>query len=136
RTLTLRLGKHDAAAKKVYVQPDDWPRISAVDDSLEPLATRPALAYRGKRVLDFASRDLARIDITRDGKKLALEQGPEGWPLAAPVAAEADTSKVGQLADALGRLEAAEYVNDAPKPADLGKEYGLDKPGLTATLTF
>src|SRR5207248_7212469 len=29
RVLTFKFGKHDDAAKKVYVQADDWPRVNA-----------------------------------------------------------------------------------------------------------
>ena len=53
------LGKQDAAAKKVYVRTDGWPRVNAVDETLAPLVTRPALSYRGNRLFDFAAADVA-----------------------------------------------------------------------------
>lgn len=143
RTLTVRVGKHDADKKKLYVMADDWPRINLVDDSLGPLVQRSALAYRGKRLLDFNAADVAKIDIDKRGKKLTLERsqvdlGDEeaGWRLAVPVKAEADTSKVDQLLADLGHLQAAEFVAEEPKKEDLGRQYGLDKPALTVRIEF
>jgi hypothetical protein len=145
RVLTFRLGKHDADKHKLYVQTAEkkegdkaeavWPRVNAVDDALAPLASRPALAYRGRRVLDFAAADLDTVRVERGGETVALKQAKDGWRLTAPVAAEADTGKAGQLAGSLGNLEAVEYVNDAPTPQDLDT-YGLGKGAVKATLTF
>ena len=45
--------------------------------------------------------------------------------MTAPVAAVADKNKASDLAFDLSRPEAAEYVNDSPKPEDLAKA-GLD----------
>ncbi len=136
RTLTVRVGKHDTEAKKLYVQADDLPRVNAVEDSLAPLLGRPALAYRGKRVLDFAAADLAKVEIDRNGRKVALTQERGTWRLAAPFTADADTIKAEQVANGLGSLEALEYVNDKPKQSDLEAQYGLGKPALKVTLTF
>lgn len=72
RTLTVRIGKHDTDKKKLYVMADDWPRINVVEDSLEPLVTRSALAYRGKRLFDFSASDVAIITIENQDKKFTL----------------------------------------------------------------
>src|SRR5205823_8323858 len=113
RTLTFALGKHDADKKKLYVRAGDWPRVNAVDDSVMSLAKRPALAYRGKRVLDFAVGDVAGIEVKRGGETVVLKQEKGRWKLTAPAAADADAGKASSLAGSLGALEAAEYVNDA-----------------------
>ncbi|HZY88454.1 MAG TPA: DUF4340 domain-containing protein, partial [Gemmataceae bacterium] len=136
RTLSVEVGKHDADTKKLYVRADGLPRVNAVEDSLAPLLSRPALAYRGKRVFDFGAADLAKVEIERNGQKLALAQERGGWRLAAPFPADADTVKAEQVVNNLGALEALEYVNDKPKDADLQAQYGLGKPALKVTLTF
>jgi hypothetical protein len=135
RALTFALGKHDADKKKLYVRAGEWPRVNAVDDSVVSLTKRPALAYRGKRVLDFALGDVAGIEVKRGGESVVLKQDKGRWKLTAPAAADADAGKASGLAGGLGTLEAAEYVNDAPKPDELEK-YGLAKDALSATLTF
>ncbi len=136
RTLTVRVGKHDTDKKKLYVMADDWPRINVVDDSLQPLVNRSALAYRGKQLFDFNAADIARIDIDNQGKKLTLQHDKNAWRLAAPAKAEADASKVDQLLADLGHLEAAEYVEQAPKKDELQTRYGLDKPSMTVRIEF
>ncbi len=136
RTLTVRIGKHDTEKKKLHVMADDWPRINVVDDSLEPLVTRSALAYRGKRLFDFNQMDVAKIDIDNQGHKFTLERDNDAWRLTRPVKAEMDAAKVDQLADSLGRLEVVEYVNQTPKKSDLETQYGLGKPSLTVKVEF
>jgi hypothetical protein len=136
RTLVVQVGKHDAAAKKLYVMAEGWPRINAVEDGLAALTNRTALAYRGKRVLDFSTADLAGIEVRHGEQTLALENGKSGWRLVKPVAADADSSKVDQLVGVLGKLEALEYVNESPKAEELQTQYGLDKSALAVKLTF
>jgi hypothetical protein len=136
RKVTLKLGKHDAALKKLYVQADDWPRINAVDDALDGLVRRPAVAYRGRRIFDFLAPDLAKLEIERAGGKYTLERSKDGWKelLGKPI--DADTLKVDQLATTLATLEADEYASEAPKPDELGSQYGLDKPAVLVHLEF
>lgn len=143
RTLTVQIGKHDADKKKLYVKTDDWPRINVVDDSLAPLVQRSAMAYRGKRLLDFNAADVAKIDIENGGKPLALvrsgaSRGSEegAWRLAQPVKADADAGKVERLLGDLGRLEATEFIAQEPKPAELEAQYGLGKSALKARIEF
>ncbi len=136
RDVTVRLGKHDTAAKKLYVQADDWPRINAVDDSLDALVRRPALAYRGKRVFDFSTSDLAKMEVRRGTDAFTLERTRDGWRLASPVTGDADAGKVDQLAGSLSTLEVLDYVNEAPKADQLEAQYGLGKPALVVRLEF
>jgi len=136
RTMKLTIGRHDADKKKLYLK-DDWGRINVVEDGLQALLTRPATVYRGRRVLDFASKDVTDIEVERDGQKLVSLQQKDGtWKLAAPVAADADAGKASQLARDLGGLEVVEHVTDSPKPEDLDKLYGLAKPALSVKMKF
>ncbi len=136
RTLTVRVGKHDAEKKKLYVMSDDWPRVNVVDDSLEPLVNRSALAYRGKRLFDFSAADAVKIDIDNRGQKLTLEQDKGSWRLTSPAKAEIDPLKTDRLLADLGGLEAADFVDEAPKKDDLEAQYGLGKSALTVRIAF
>jgi len=135
RTLAFSLGKDDKEKKKLYVRAGDFPRVNAVDDSLTSLAKRPALAYRGRRVLDFAAGDVDRIEVKRGGETVALKQEKGAWKLLGPAAADADAVKAGMLAVSLGTLEAAAYVKDAPDAKELDG-YGLTKDALAAKVVF
>ncbi len=147
RVLAFRLGKHDDATKKVYVQVDDWPRVNAVADGgsagdagLTALAKREAREYRGKRLFDFSTADLATVTVQRgNDPQFLLHKGEKGdWKLTAggPAPVEADAAAASKLANDLGNLEVLEYVNDAPKADELEAQYGLGKPGLTVRAEF
>jgi hypothetical protein len=136
RTITVALGKRDAATKKLYVQTVGYARVNAVEDAVLPLVERPALAYRGRRVLDFLAGDVDTVKVQRGGETVVLKQADGKWRLTEPVAAEADDGKASVLVGDLGRLEAVEYVRDAAKPDDLDKQYGLGKPALSITVHF
>jgi len=135
RVVAYSLGKDDPAKKKLYVRIDGWPRVNAVDDSLVSLAKRPALAYRGRRILDFAIGDVEQIAVHRGAETVVLKQDKGTWKLPGPATIDADAGKAGTLAGGLGTLEAVAYINDAPKPEDLDK-YGLAKDALSVALTF
>jgi hypothetical protein len=130
------LGKRDPAKSKMYVRVEGFDRINAVDDSLAKLVDRPVLAYRNKRVLDFLTGDLAKIDIQRTGEKFSLEQVKDAWQLTTPVKVEADQAAVNKLAGDLGRMEAVDFIANEAKKEDLDKVYGLEKPALSAMVSF
>jgi hypothetical protein len=134
RTITIDLGREDPTAKKAYVRVAGFERVNAVEDSFLALLKRPALAYRGRHLLDLSVTDLARIDIDRAGETFRLEQANGQWRLTKPVQAEADGFKVNQLASDVGRLEAVEFIDNSPAPVDLDKRYGLAKLALRIEL--
>jgi hypothetical protein len=136
KTFTLDLGKEDTEKKKQYVRVEGWDRINAVDTSLAPLVSRPALAYRGRRIFDFSTVDLDTVKVQRGDEALTLKLADGTWKLAEPVAAEADKEKARQLASGLSQMEAVEYVTESAKEEELEPQYGLGKPALSATLTF
>lgn len=136
RSITVVLGNHDKEKKRLFVRADTWSRVNLVEDTLLPLVERQPLAYRGRRVLDFAVADVDRIEVQRAEEKYQLKQAKGTWSLTAPVAADADGEKARQLANDLSLLEAIEYVASSPKPEDLDQAYGLAKPALSAKLTL
>jgi hypothetical protein len=130
------LGKRDAAKSKLYVRAEGSERINSVEDSLWKLVDRPVLAYRNKRVLDFMTGDLAKIDVQRANEKFSLEQLKDTWQLTSPVKVEADQAAANKLAGDLGRMEVADFVANDAKKDDLEKLYGLAKPEVSASVSF
>lgn len=134
---TFLLGKHDADKKKLNVQVAGWPRVNVVADDVRKLIDRPALAYRGRRLFDTAEAKLTAVAVAQPGgDSFALQKDANEWKLTKPVAIDADDAKAAQLTGDLSRLEVTEYVDDAPKPEDLDKKYGLAQPKLSIDLTF
>ena len=136
KEIAFNIGKNEADKAKLFVRVAGWDRVNSVDDSAWKLVERPALAYRGRRILDDSAADIARIDVTGAKEKIDLENVKGEWKLASPVAAPADRSKAGILAEDLSHLEAVEFVAESATPEALDKTYGLTKPALTVKLTF
>src|SRR5439155_6515510 len=68
RTVTVQLGNHDKKGKKLFARSQDYPRINEIDDSLAELVLdKSALDYRGRRLLDFLSFDVDRVEVERRG---------------------------------------------------------------------
>jgi Domain of unknown function (DUF4340) len=121
---------------KIYIRVEGWPRVNALADDLLKLVERPVLAYRNRKVLDVASGDLAKIEISRAGEEYALEKKDGSWQLSKPAQTKADAGKAEQLVGDLTRLETTEFIADAPKDEELDKLYGLAKATLRAKLFF
>ena len=144
RTITYRIGKDDTEAKKLAVVVDGWPRLNLVDDAVAALVARPGLAYRSRRLFDTAAARLDTVTVSRPGADayaLAETPAPDPaqpatWALTAPISTPLDASKAVAFTGDLARLEAVEYVDDAPMPADLEMKYGLTKPRYTVNLGF
>jgi Domain of unknown function (DUF4340) len=136
KTFGFALARNESEKGKAYVKVDGWERVNVVDDAVLKLVERPALAYRGRRVLDFRTAELAKIEVHRGADHYTLENIKGKWELATPVKADIDSGKAGSFADDLGRLEAVEFVNASPKPEELKDQYGLDQPALSVKLTF
>jgi hypothetical protein len=137
RTLQLTIGKHDKDLKKLYVKTEGRSRVDAVEDGFVSLFERPTLAYRGRKLFDFLATEVRQVEVEKGGKKLALVQEKEGkWKLTAPAESDIDSGKGAALAEALGKLEVVEFVNDAPRQEDLDPLYGLGKPELSAVVHY
>lgn len=143
RTLTLRVGKPAWAANRVFVQQAGWPRVDGLDDSLTALLDKPALAYRGKQMFDFAAADVGRLVIRSAGRaalgaavgptiravpeiNVVLQRDGDGWALQEPVATRADAAKVNDLLDALAKAKALAYVGEA----------GVEAPSIEVKVVF
>jgi hypothetical protein len=111
--------------------------VNLVDDAVAKNVDRPALAYRGRRLFDTAEAKLTTVGVSKaGGEGFSLAKDDAKWKLTKPLAADADESKASQMTNDLSRLEASEYVDDAPKPEDLDKKYGLATPRFTVDLGF
>ncbi len=157
RELKLYVGAPDFAKGKMPLQLAGWPRITLADDRIatgppgaevgwltpklfpervSALFARPAVAYRGRKLLDTADAKLVALTVEgANGFSLKQEKVGErdAWKLATPLASDTDPVSVAGLLAQLSDLQATEFVAEsAANPA----EYGLDKPKLTVQLSF
>lgn len=138
KTTTFLIGKHDVEKKKLNIQVAGWPRVNVVADDVLKLIDRPALAYRGRRLFDTSETKLSGVTVvptTGEAFAIKVDVGNK-WQFTQPFAAAADEAKASQITGDLARLEVIEFVDDAPKPEDLDRKYGLTKPAYTLNLDF
>jgi hypothetical protein len=164
RRLALRVGKPrgdgkpGGIGKRVYLRLDGWPRIDAMEDSLSALLDRPGASYRGKQVLDFAAKDVGKLEIrhvalpasrqaaggaagslaalvVEKAADIGLRRSGDEWMLSSPLNTTADVGKVNDLLDALGKAKALAFVADDVPPGRMA-EYGLAVPALRVTVSF
>lgn len=155
---TVLLGKHDGAAKKLFVMTDGEPnRITIVDDAPVAVVERQARAYRALKLFDLGDDRIESLAVKTPKETYRLTENlgaTTTYPLVAPVAAETDTEKVKGLFRDLASLEAIEYVYDPLAPAEstaikafLGgfgeqllqaaaNSHGLEQPVASVTLNF
>jgi hypothetical protein len=153
---TIRIGRHDAAAKKMFVLGPGETRINVVEDNAYALVDRHARAYRSLKLFDLGDNRVDSVVVQGEKERFRLQENvgtaTTTFALTEPVRADADTEKARTLLTDLGALEATEYVYDPPMPAEatllrtfLGGwgfdparagAHGLDKPTATATIHF
>jgi hypothetical protein len=136
RTLTYEIGSTAKEQGKAFVKLDGWPRVNAVADDVLKLAERDAVAYRGRKLFDFASGDIGSITVARGKDEFTLEKKDGAWSQTKPTPVKLESSKLDTLASDISRLETTEYVTAAPKAEDLDKTYGLTSPTAKLTIGF
>jgi hypothetical protein len=128
---TLLIGQKTPTGSDLYARQADKPRVFLVPSYLEATFNKSPFDLRDKTILKIDRDKLDRLEIeTADHTVKAAKTGAD-WRITAPVDARADFSAIDSI---LGRLNStpmkAIVANDAD--ANKLKEYGLDKPDITA----
>jgi len=131
RVVTVKLGRRDEKSKKLALAVEGINRINEVDDALFATATRPALAYRDRKVLNLAASKIQSISLQPKGAKDPVLLSREGkdsktWILSGAVKTGVDESLATQFANAVAEIEAAELVSESVDAKTLASEYGID----------
>ena len=136
RSLFYELGTSAKEKGKAFVRLGGWPRVNEVGDDVLKLAERDAVAYRGRKLFDVASSDLASIQVVHGKDEFTFERKDGAWTQTKPAPVKLESSKVDTFASDIVRLDTTEYVTATPKDEDLDKTYGLKSPTATLTLGF
>lgn len=133
-THKVQLGKPDLLGGR-FVRVDDGTAVGVLRaDAVQALA-RTKLDFADRTLLAFKTEELVAISRTKGKEEFELAPGAgDGWDVVKPAKQKADKLLVEELTESLGRLR-AERVAAFGKKADVFKEYGLDPPEATLTLT-
>jgi hypothetical protein len=134
-THKLQIGKADPLGGR-FVRVDDGKAVGVIrPDAVQALA-RTKLDFADRTLLAFKPEDLLGLARTKGKDEFELAPGGgDGWDVVKPAKQKADKVLVEDLAEALGRLR-AEKVVAFGKKEEVFKEYGLEPPEATVTLTI
>jgi hypothetical protein len=127
----LQLGDKTPTAGELYAQAPDAKRVFLIASYLDSTFNKTPFALRDKAVLKFERDKVTAFDITRPKDALAFAKEGSDWNLTKPTRASGDYSAIEGI---IGQIQSAQMTAlVATDPKDL-KEYGLDKPAMTATI--
>jgi hypothetical protein len=130
----VEVGKADPTGGR-FARVDGGPAVGVIPPAAVRALARPKLDFADRTLFAFKPDDLLALARTTGKDELELAPGAgDGWDVVKPAPQKADRPLMEELADALGRLR-AEKVVAFGKKEDVFKQYGLDPPEATLTLT-
>jgi hypothetical protein len=128
----LLIGDNTPAGQGVYAKLPEGNRVFLVSTSVDA-ANKSTFELRDKTALRFEQDKVTSLELSSSGETVRLEKTGTDWRLVKPVQAPADFVAVNGL---LGQLQSAQMTALRDKPEDLKdvKQYGLDRPQMSATL--
>jgi Domain of unknown function (DUF4340) len=133
-THTIALGKADPLGGR-YARVDGGKAVAVIPTAAADSLSRKKFEYADRTLLTFDPATLVVFSRKKGNDELDLAPAATiGWDIIKPDKQKADQQFMDELADALSRLR-AERVAAYGKREQVFKEYGLDPPAATITLT-
>ncbi len=136
KIVTVHVGR-DEGTNEAYVSLNDDPTIYRVNASLKTLLKEDALAYRDKKMFDFETGEVARLEIREpngDGgvdTYVMVKSGAE-WRFEKPTPAKGHADQIRKLCRTLTALRAQNWI--AGNVSDMA-QYGLETNTRTIVAT-
>ncbi|MCM3880557.1 MAG: DUF4340 domain-containing protein [Vicinamibacterales bacterium] len=108
-------------------------RVFLVGTSADTTFNRSTFDLRDKTALKFQQENVDSLELVSKAQTIRVQKSGDEWTLVKPIQAPADYVSVQGV---LGQLMAAQMSTLKDKPEDLKdlKQYGLDKPEVTAVI--
>lgn len=127
----LLLGDKTATGGNMYAKLGNEKRVFLVSGYLDSSFNRTPFDLRDKTILRFDRSKADTVEIVSADRTLEIAKTGEEWRLDKPVKARCDYGSVEGL---VSRLQTAQMKSIAAQDATDLKQYGLDKPDVTATI--
>lgn len=128
---TILVGKSTPVGFSAYIKKADEQNVLLTTAAFRAGMDKQVKDLRDKTLLNFVDKDVRRVEISGDGKDVALVQKDDRWTIERPAAYTADAAAMRSFLSALRSMRAVDFATDAP--TDL-ISYGLDKPRLKVRL--
>jgi hypothetical protein len=127
----LLIGDKTATGGELYAKVGSDPKVFLIAAYLESNFNKTPFDLRDKTALKFDRDKVDRFQVNAGAQELQLALAGGEWSLVRPIQAPAD---FGTVEGMVGRLQSAQMKSIAAQNATDLKEYGLDKPEVTAVL--
>ena len=128
----LQIGEKTPTGGDLYARKADDKRVFLISSYLDSTFNRTPFELRDKSILEFERDKVDAIDIVNGPTTLQLAKSGMDWKIVKPITGRADSGVVEGLVTRLSSGQMQKIV--APEATDL-KQYGLDKPSVTATVS-
>jgi len=128
---TILIGKSTPVGYSAYAKKADEPKVLLTTSAFRSGMDKKVKDLRDKTILNFADKDVQRIELHGEGKDLALVQKDDHWTIERPGPYVADAATMRSFLSTLRSLRAVDFPSD--QPTDLST-YGLDNPRLKVSL--
>jgi hypothetical protein len=127
----LLIGDKTATGGELYARTGNDKKVFLIAGFLETTFNRTTFDLRDKTILKFERDKADRLLIESPGQATQLSLANGDWTINKPIQAPADFGSVEAI---VGRMQTVQMKSiAAPEATDL-KQYGLDKPQVTATV--
>ncbi len=126
---TLQIGAKTPTGSDVYAKIAGKPKVFLIPSYIESTFNRKTFDLRDKSALKIDAQKVDSLEIVSAGQPIKFAKVNGTWQLAAPAEPRTDAVAIDSL---VTRVAGAQMKSLAPG-ADL-KEYGLDKPSVTARI--
>jgi len=124
---TVLVGKNTPVGFSTYVQKADDKKIVLTNAAFRSGLDKQVKDLRDKTIVSFTDDEVQKLDITGEGKDIALVRKDGTWTLDRPGAYPADAPTVRSYLSTLRSMRAVDFPDDHPTDLSL---YGLDTPRL------
>lgn len=121
--LSLAFGERDG---KAFVRLGEGP-VAEIASSIWEKLEKDHDTLRDRRLFSYDSSQVARVVVEKDGGRLELERGPDGWRIPDDPQAQVMTWRAAAVVSTLRSLRAEEFAPLGAVPED----HGLDDPSAT-----
>lgn len=129
KSQTLQIGAKTPTGGDLYAKVADQPKVFLIPSYLESTFNRKTFDLRDKAALKLDAAKVDALEVTTDKSTVRFAKTNGKWQVASPAEPRSDSSTIDNL---VSRVAGAQMKSLAPG-TDL-KEYGLDKPSVTARL--
>jgi hypothetical protein len=126
----LLIGSENPTRSFVYSKKEPKIEVFLASDSLKTDLNKDVYDLRDKTVVEFDEKEIRKVEIVNNEKKILCQKQGDEWTLVEPVKARGDGGEIDGVVTKLKNLKVKQFIDEEPKELS---GYGLDTPqaGLT-----